>query len=102
MNVEYLFSYVFILPLAVDCGHCLPGWVHIDSKCFYLSEVTTAKRSWQDARNNCKRKGSDLAIVDTAAKQVGINVLCICVHVTIGSAHASVPLIVFWVCPYVD
>ncbi|CAL8286535.1 unnamed protein product [Lota lota] len=56
--------------MTVDCGHCLPGWIHIDSNCFYLSGPTLAKRSWQEARNNCKRKGADLAIIDSSGKQV--------------------------------
>ncbi|CAL8295452.1 unnamed protein product [Arctogadus glacialis] len=55
--------------LTMDCGHCLPGWTYILSRCFYLSRTNQAKRSWTEARGVCKRMGADLAVVDSSVKQ---------------------------------
>lgn len=57
------------------CRHCLPGWTFMNSLCYYfrLSE-DISRRSWQDARNFCKKQGGDLVIIDTREKHVSINI----------------------------
>ncbi|XP_057715673.1 CD209 antigen-like protein C [Corythoichthys intestinalis] len=59
-----------------SCRHCLPRWTLVDSACFFLSfSEIYSSRSWQEARDFCKKHGSDLAVVDTFEKQLKLNQL---------------------------
>ncbi|KAK0130672.1 CD209 antigen [Merluccius polli] len=68
-DIIFIIHYISL----VDCGHCLPGWIHIESKCFYLAEPNLGRKTWQDARNVCERKGADLAIIDSSVIQSSLN-----------------------------
>ncbi|XP_061898054.1 C-type lectin domain family 4 member M-like [Entelurus aequoreus] len=58
------------------CRHCSPGWTFINSVCYFFSfSDTYSRRSWQEARQFCKKHGADLAVVDTSEKQMTINQL---------------------------
>ncbi|XP_077477609.1 uncharacterized protein LOC144090156 [Stigmatopora argus] len=58
------------------CRHCLPRWTLIDSACFFLSfSETYSHRTWQEAREFCKKHDSDLAVVDSLEKQLKLNQL---------------------------
>ena len=72
-NCNVFFVTACVSTAAMDCGHCLPGWTYILSRCFYLSRTNQAKRSWTEARGVCKRMGADLAVVDSSVRQVGIH-----------------------------
>uniref|UniRef100_A0A667YN53 C-type lectin domain-containing protein n=2 Tax=Myripristis murdjan TaxID=586833 RepID=A0A667YN53_9TELE len=65
------------IPLIRDgCRHCLPGWVFMNSKCYYFTFSNTfTRRSWQEARDNCKRQGADLAVIDSMEKQLAVSAL---------------------------
>ncbi|XP_034051412.1 CD209 antigen-like protein A [Thalassophryne amazonica] len=59
------------IPLFYDgCRHCLPGWIFMNSMCYYFStSEAVPRRTWQAARDYCKRQGGDLAVIDSPAKQ---------------------------------
>ncbi|XP_030247934.1 C-type lectin domain family 4 member M-like [Sparus aurata] len=55
------------------CRHCLPGWTYTNSLCYYFAfSETTSRRSWQEARLFCTRRGGDLAMVDSREKHLAI------------------------------
>ncbi|KAM4625324.1 uncharacterized protein ACJ7VT_003780 isoform 2-T2 [Polymixia lowei] len=58
------------------CIHCLPGWTFLNSVCYYFPfSDTITRRSWQAARDTCKRNGADLAVIDSRTKQLSISKL---------------------------
>nr|XP_057946097.1 CD209 antigen-like [Doryrhamphus excisus] len=65
------------LPMIKEgCRRCSPGWTFMNSVCYFFSfSETYSRRSWQEARDFCKRHGSDLVVVDTSEKQIAINEL---------------------------
>ncbi|KAK2826124.1 hypothetical protein Q5P01_020338 [Channa striata] len=62
------------LPMINDgCRHCLPGWTFLNSVCYYFAfSDAISSRSWQEARNFCKRQGADLAIIESREKNIAI------------------------------
>lgn len=55
------------------CRHCLPGWTFMNSACYYLTfSDTTARKGWTDAREFCKKRGGDLAMIDSREKHLAI------------------------------
>ncbi|KAL0969114.1 hypothetical protein UPYG_G00222770 [Umbra pygmaea] len=59
-----------IAELGDSCGHCLPGWEHLNSTCYYftMSEAIPLS-SWKRSRENCIKQGADLAVIDSQEKQ---------------------------------
>ncbi|XP_044023304.1 CD209 antigen-like isoform X1 [Siniperca chuatsi] len=59
------------LPMINDgCRHCPPGWILMNSLCYYFSFSDNAGiKSWQKARNFCQMYGGDLAVIDTKDKE---------------------------------
>lgn len=56
--------------LEEHCGKCLPNWVLMNSTCFYFAvSSTTPRRGWNAGRDECKKKGADLVIIDSKEKQ---------------------------------
>ncbi|XP_044023305.1 perlucin-like protein isoform X2 [Siniperca chuatsi] len=52
------------------CRHCPPGWILMNSLCYYFSFSDNAGiKSWQKARNFCQMYGGDLAVIDTKDKE---------------------------------
>ncbi|KAF4084260.1 hypothetical protein AMELA_G00126510 [Ameiurus melas] len=52
------------------CGKCLPNWVLMNTTCFYFAvSSTTPRRGWNAGRDDCKKKGADLVVIDTKEKQ---------------------------------
>ncbi|XP_061699598.1 CD209 antigen-like protein B [Syngnathoides biaculeatus] len=73
-DISILKSHVVMIE--EGCRHCLPGWTFISSKCFFLSfSDTFSRRSWEEAREYCKKHDSDLAVIDSSEKQLRINQL---------------------------
>ncbi|XP_020485823.1 CD209 antigen isoform X1 [Labrus bergylta] len=58
------------------CRHCSAGWTFMNSACYYFpfSNVLVS-RSWQEARDFCKKQGGDLAVIDSQEKQLALSEL---------------------------
>lgn len=70
------FMFQFSLATGEGCRHCLPGWTFINSECYYFAfSDAVSRRSWQEARNFCKKQGGDLAVADSREKHVRLNTL---------------------------
>ncbi|KAK3563777.1 hypothetical protein QTP86_034498, partial [Hemibagrus guttatus] len=53
-----------------NCGKCLPNWVLMNSTCFYFAVSSTSpRRGWDGSRDDCKKKGADLVVIDSKEKQ---------------------------------
>ncbi|XP_035467308.1 C-type lectin domain family 4 member M [Scophthalmus maximus] len=65
------------LPMIKEgCKHCLPGWTLMNSVCYYFAfSEDLSRRSWNEARHFCKRRGGDLAVIDSTEKNLAINEL---------------------------
>ncbi|XP_038585553.1 uncharacterized protein LOC119910830 [Micropterus salmoides] len=52
------------------CRHCPPGWILMNSLCYYFSFSDYAGlKTWQKARDFCQMHGGDLAVIDTKDKE---------------------------------
>ncbi|XP_008281236.1 C-type lectin domain family 4 member E-like [Stegastes partitus] len=53
------------------CGRCLPGWVLLNSSCYFFSYSlsSTVKKNWPDSRADCISRGSDLIVIDNQEEQ---------------------------------
>ena len=48
---------------------CDSGWFEVDDSCFRVFAGSSFAREWNWARWSCKRRGSDLAVVDSEIKR---------------------------------
>ncbi|KAI5102545.1 CD209 antigen [Silurus meridionalis] len=56
--------------LEENCGKCLPNWVLMNSTCFYFAvSASTQRKGWNGGRDDCKKKGADLVVIDSKEKQ---------------------------------
>ncbi|XP_031134631.1 CD209 antigen-like isoform X1 [Sander lucioperca] len=56
------------------CRHCLPGWTFMNSFCYYFAFLDTmSRRSWQEARQFCTKRGGDLAVIDSRETHLAIS-----------------------------
>ncbi|XP_053183639.1 C-type lectin domain family 10 member A-like [Scomber japonicus] len=47
-----------------QCEPCLDGWLHNQSSCYVIYNADTAdQKTWEEARQNCTAKNSDLAVI---------------------------------------
>ena len=47
-----------------QCKPCPDGWMHHQSSCYVVHNVDTAdQKTWEEARQNCRGKNSDLAVI---------------------------------------
>ncbi|XP_030574618.1 C-type lectin domain family 4 member M-like [Archocentrus centrarchus] len=62
------------MPMLKDgCRHCLPGWTFINSWCYYLPfSDEISRKPWLDARNFCKRQGSDLVVINSREEHLAL------------------------------
>ncbi|XP_036436876.1 C-type lectin domain family 4 member M-like isoform X2 [Colossoma macropomum] len=59
---------------------CRPGWVVFGSSCYFVSSEL---KSWDEGRQDCLKKGADLAIINSRTEQNfihGLNFLWIGLH----------------------
>ncbi|KAK2826126.1 hypothetical protein Q5P01_020340 [Channa striata] len=74
------------------CRQCPPGWILMNSVCYYFSFSDTAGvKTWQKARQFCQMHGGDLAVLDSKDKESST------VSVLINNQDFSLPLNGFWI-----
>ncbi|XP_059209951.1 CD209 antigen-like [Centropristis striata] len=72
------------------CRHCLPGWIFMESLCYYFPfSDAISRRGWQEAREFCMKQGGDLAVVDSREKHLAISQLINSFQVSIRSISQS-------------
>ncbi|XP_075994407.1 uncharacterized protein LOC142988966 isoform X2 [Genypterus blacodes] len=49
-----------------QCVVCPDGWLHNSKSCYGV--IDAFDRSWEEARQDCRRKNSDLAVIESAAE----------------------------------
>ncbi|KAM6912270.1 C-type lectin domain family 9 member A-like [Xenentodon cancila] len=71
LQVEKTILQSNISALEGTCGKCLPGWILLNSSCYFFSytESSTVKKNWPDSRQDCIRRGSDLIVIDNQEEQ---------------------------------
>ncbi|KAM7382870.1 hypothetical protein PAMP_002568 [Pampus punctatissimus] len=56
-----------------QCEHCQNGWLLSQSSCYAINNAENAQKTWEEARENCKGKISDLAVIDDKDAKKFIN-----------------------------
>ncbi|XP_069034580.1 C-type lectin domain family 10 member A-like [Embiotoca jacksoni] len=61
---------------ARHCNSCQPGWKLFQSSCYVVLDYksSTDWKNWEEARENCKRRSSDLVVVDNAEEKTHVHV----------------------------
>lgn len=49
------------------CSNCAKGWLKFENTCYFLSQN---RLTWQKSREECQRKGGDLAVITNERVQV--------------------------------
>ncbi|XP_047467267.1 uncharacterized protein LOC125023800 [Mugil cephalus] len=59
------------------CGRCPPGWILLNSSCYFLSSTVspTVRKTWSDSRDDCISRGSDLVVIDDQEEQKFVSVV---------------------------
>lgn len=59
-----------ITMLERNCERCPVGWELLHSTCYFFAPIETGEKlSWNRSREECKKTGADLAMVDSQEKQ---------------------------------
>ncbi|XP_037640160.1 C-type lectin domain family 12 member B-like [Sebastes umbrosus] len=54
-----------------QCKPCQDGWQHFQVSCYLINNLDLPKwKTWEEARENCRGKNSDLVVIDNAAEKV--------------------------------
>uniref|UniRef100_A0AAQ6IDH6 C-type lectin domain-containing protein n=1 Tax=Anabas testudineus TaxID=64144 RepID=A0AAQ6IDH6_ANATE len=48
-------------------GKCPEGWTRFGCSCYFKS---TEKKTWSESRTDCRRRGSDLVMINSKEEQV--------------------------------
>ncbi|XP_056125931.1 CD209 antigen-like protein D isoform X1 [Rhinichthys klamathensis goyatoka] len=49
------------------CSNCAKGWLRFENTCYFLSQT---RLTWQQSREECQRKGGDLAVITNPRVQM--------------------------------
>ncbi|XP_076834617.1 uncharacterized protein LOC143480696 isoform X2 [Brachyhypopomus gauderio] len=53
-----------------NCGRCLPNWVLMNNTCYYFAvSDAVLRKSWAAGRQECKKNGADLLVINTKEEQ---------------------------------
>ncbi|KAI3361462.1 hypothetical protein L3Q82_012945 [Scortum barcoo] len=53
-----------------QCKVCTKGWLHSQSSCYAFNDADTPdQKTWEEARENCRGKSSDLAVIVNEAEK---------------------------------
>uniref|UniRef100_A0A669DUT7 C-type lectin domain-containing protein n=1 Tax=Oreochromis niloticus TaxID=8128 RepID=A0A669DUT7_ORENI len=67
-EIETMRSY---LPMLSDgCKHCPPGWILMNSVCYYFPLKSNEMKTWKESRDFCQLQGGDLIIIDSRDEEV--------------------------------
>ncbi|KAF7658324.1 hypothetical protein LDENG_00014300 [Lucifuga dentata] len=53
--------------MKIECHPCQEGWTQFQQKCYLLSNFWL---TWDESRQYCKDRGSDLVVVESLLEQV--------------------------------
>lgn len=72
LKALFLQCYSLWFSLATDagCTHCTPGWILMNSVCYFFYFSNNGGKSWQSARQHCQTHGGDLVVLDSKDKEV--------------------------------
>ncbi|XP_068996616.1 natural killer cells antigen CD94-like isoform X2 [Embiotoca jacksoni] len=58
-----------------QCKSCQPGWILFQSSCYVVLDYKTStdRKTWEEARENCKIMSSDLVVVDNAEEKKNVS-----------------------------
>ena len=87
----------------LSVSECEISWCNIGGLCF-RAYVGNISMTWGEARYFCKKRGGDLAVVDSESKREAIdvhlrNVSLVYHHVVINNAHIGLHELVRWQWP---
>ncbi|XP_069031141.1 C-type lectin domain family 12 member B-like [Embiotoca jacksoni] len=58
-----------------QCKSCQPGWILFQSSCYVVLDYKTStdRKTWEEARENCTIRSSDLVVVDNAEEKKNVS-----------------------------
>ncbi|XP_035861926.1 C-type lectin domain family 10 member A-like isoform X1 [Sander lucioperca] len=68
-----------------QCKACQNGWILSGSNCYVIHDAAPAdQKTWEEARQNCRGKSSDLVVVHSQEEQTALNAYSWGSSVTVG------------------
>ncbi|KAK2826125.1 hypothetical protein Q5P01_020339 [Channa striata] len=70
LKTEKTYLQTNITSIEESCGRCLPGWVLLNSSCYYFSRNDiNYKKNWLESRAYCTSQGGDLLVINNSEEQ---------------------------------